>query len=84
MSNTYLVTGGAGFIGSHIAASLLRDGQKVRVIDNLLTGSRKNLDYLQALGGDLQLTIGDINDGDLLRRLMRGVDFVLHQAALPS
>lgn len=84
MGSTYLVTGGAGFIGSHIAESLLQDGQRVRIIDNLLTGKRENLAHLQALAGDLEIVIGDINDGDLLRRLMDGVDFVLHQAALPS
>ncbi|MCY4145374.1 MAG: SDR family oxidoreductase [Chloroflexi bacterium] len=84
MASTYLVTGGAGFIGSHIAESLLQDGQRVRVIDNLLTGKRENLDYLGGLDGDFDYAIGDINDIDLLRRLMRGGDFVLHQAALPS
>lgn len=84
MGSTYLVTGGAGFIGSHIAESLLQDGQRVRIIDNLLTGKRENLAHLGALDGDFEFAIGDINDGDLLRRLMRDVDFVLHQAALPS
>ncbi len=84
MPSTYLVTGGAGFIGSHIAESLLQDGQRVRIIDNLLTGKRENLAHLEALAGDCEIAIGDINDADLLRRLMRGVDFVLHQAALPS
>ncbi len=84
MPSTYLVTGGAGFIGSHIAESLLKDGQRVRIIDNLLTGKRENLAHLGALGGDFEFAVGDINDGDLLRRLMRDVDFVLHQAALPS
>ena len=84
MPSTYLVTGGAGFIGSHIADRLLQDGQRVRIIDNLLTGKRENLAHLRALDGDCEIAIGDINDGDLLRRLMRGVDFVLHQAALPS
>ncbi len=84
MSNTYVVTGGAGFIGSHIAERLLRDGQQVRVIDNLLTGNRDNLAHLQALSGDLDIHIGDINDRDLLRQIMRGADYALHQAALPS
>ena len=84
MDHSYLVTGGAGFIGSHIAENLLRAGQRVRIIDNLLTGQRENLAHLQALEGDLQLVIGDINDSDTLRKLMHGVDFVLHQAALPS
>ena len=84
MPHTYVVTGGAGFIGSHIAEKLLRDGQRARVIDNLLTGKRDNLAHLQALDGDLDIRIGDINDGELLRQVMRGADFALHQAALPS
>ena len=84
MPNTYVVTGGAGFIGSHIAERLLRDGQRVRVIDNLLTGKQAHLDYLQSLDGDLSLTIGSITDIETMRSLCRGVDYVIHQAALPS
>ena len=76
--------GGAGFIGSRLAETLLRDGQRVRVIDNLLTGRRENLAHLKALDGDLDIRIGDINDQALLRDIMRGADFALHQAALPS
>lgn len=84
MPQTYVVTGAAGFIGSHIAERLLRDGQRVRVIDNLLTGKRERLDYLKSLDGDLSITIGSITDLDKLQRVMRGVDYALHQAALPS
>ena len=84
MPQTYVVTGGAGFIGSHIAERLIRDGQRVRVIDNLLTGKRDNLAHLQALDGDLDIHIGNINDAALLGEVMRGAEFVLHQAALPS
>ena len=84
MPETYVITGAAGFIGSHIAERLLRDGQRVRVIDNLLTGKRERLDYLKSLDGDLSITIGSITDLDKLQRLMRGVDYALHQAALPS
>ena len=84
MPQTYVVTGAAGFIGSHIAEGLLRDGQRVRVIDNLLTGKPEHLDLLKSLDGDLSVTIGSITDLDLLQSLFRGADFVLHQAALPS
>ena len=84
MPQTYVVTGAAGFIGSHIAEGLLRDGQRVRVIDNLLTGKPEHLDLLKSLDGDLSVTIGSITDLDLLQSLFRGADYVLHQAALPS
>ncbi|MDE2748414.1 MAG: SDR family oxidoreductase [Chloroflexota bacterium] len=84
MPETYVVTGAAGFIGSHIAERLLRDGARVRVIDNLLTGKCENLDFLKSLGGDLSITIGSITDGDIMREICRGADYVLHQAALPS
>ena len=84
MPQTYLVTGAAGFIGSHIAERLIRDGRRVRVIDNLLTGKRANLDYLRSLNGDLAITVGSLTEPSTLPPLMRDVDFVLHQAALPS
>lgn len=84
MSNTYVVTGGAGFIGSHIAERLIKDGQAVRIIDNLLTGNPKNLDYLKSLDGDLEIIEGSITDLDTLQTLCKGVDYVFHQAALPS
>ena len=84
MPRTYIVTGAAGFIGSHIAESLLRDGQRVRVIDNLLTGKQEHLDYLRSLNGDLSIEIGSITDLETLQSLFRGADYVLHQAALPS
>lgn len=84
MSNTYVVTGGAGFIGSHIAERLIKDGQAVRIIDNLLTGNPKNLDYLKSLDGDLEIIEGSITDLDTLQTLCKGVDYIFHQAALPS
>ena len=84
MPYCYVVTGGAGFIGSHIAERLLRDGQQVRVVDNLLTGKQAHLDYLMSLGGDLSIIIGSITDLDTLNKLFRGADYVIHQAALPS
>ena len=74
-----LVTGGAGFIGSHIVEELARQGGQVRVLDNLSTGKRENL---QSPG--LEIIEGDIRDLDVVRRAMNGVDYVLHQAALPS
>ena len=84
MPQTYVVTGAAGFIGSHIAERLLREGQRVRIIDNLLTGKRENLEFLKSLRGDLSVTIGAVNDLDGLRALFQNADYVLHQAALPS
>lgn len=84
MAQTHIVTGGAGFIGSHIAERLLKEGQRVRVIDNLLTGRQQNLDYLQSLNGDLQIFPVSITDLDALRPAFVGGDFVYHQAALPS
>ena len=84
MPNTYVVTGGAGFIGSHIAERLLRDGERVRVIDNLLTGKREHLDYLRSLNGDLSITIASISELGKLRAVFHDADYALHQAALPS
>lgn len=84
MPNCYVVTGAAGFIGSHIAERLLRAGQEVRVIDNLLTGKQAHLDYLSALDGDLTITIGSVTDRAALGELVRGADYVIHLAALPS
>ena len=84
MPDCYVVTGAAGFIGSHIAERLLRDGQRVRVIDNLLTGKQEHLERLKALNGDLRIVIGDIADREALRGICQGADYVLHQAALPS
>jgi nucleoside-diphosphate-sugar epimerase len=84
---TYLVTGGAGFIGSHIVDELVRRGEHVRVLDNFSTGKRANL---QLPTSNLQLPTaidiieGDIRDRDTVQRAVTGVDYVLHQAALPS
>jgi UDP-N-acetylglucosamine 4-epimerase len=77
----YLVTGGAGFIGSHIAEELVGRGQKVRILDNFLTGKRENI---APFLGSVELIEGDIRDREVCRRAVRGVDAVLHQAALPS
>jgi nucleoside-diphosphate-sugar epimerase len=78
---TFLVTGGAGFIGSHLAEELVRRGERVRVLDNFITGKRENLVPFQSF---IELIEGDIRDGETCRRALRGVDCVLHQAALPS
>lgn len=79
--STYLVTGGAGFIGSHITETLVKRGQRVRVFDNFSTGKRKNLD---GFSKDITLIKGDIRDLNSLRKAFKGVDFILHQAALRS
>jgi nucleoside-diphosphate-sugar epimerase len=79
--NAYLVTGGAGFIGSHLAEELVRRGHRVRVLDNFLTGKRENLERLR---DKIELLEGDIRNLDICRRAVKGMDFVLHQAALPS
>jgi UDP-glucose 4-epimerase len=81
MTETFVVTGGAGFIGSHLAERLLNDGHAVRIVDNLSTGKRSNLDRLK---GDLQFHEVSITDLDALRPIFAGVDTVFHQAALPS
>jgi nucleoside-diphosphate-sugar epimerase len=76
----YLVTGGAGFIGSHLAEELIRRGQQVRVLDNLSTGKRRNLEHLPGV----EFVEGDLADPDACVRGVQGVDYVLHQAAIPS
>ncbi|MBK9164952.1 MAG: SDR family oxidoreductase [Acidobacteria bacterium] len=77
----YLVTGGAGFIGSNLADELIRRGAKPLLIDNFATGFRENLDEIS---GDFEFVEGDISDRELLATLLPGVDTVFHQAALPS
>jgi UDP-glucose 4-epimerase len=81
---TYLVTGGAGFIGSHIAERLLKDGHSVRVVDNLITGKQEHLEHLKALNGDLSIHIASITDFESLHPIFQGVEVVFHQAALAS
>jgi nucleoside-diphosphate-sugar epimerase len=77
---SYLVTGGAGFIGSHLSEELVRRGERVRVVDNLVTGKRKNLAHLPAV----EFLEGDLADLEVARRAVAGMDYVLHQAAIPS
>ncbi len=79
--STYLVTGGAGFIGSHLAETLVADGHDVRVLDNLSTGKRENMQAFQA---GITYIEGDIRDMDTVERAVDGVEYVLHQAALAS
>jgi len=81
LESVYLVTGAAGFIGSNIVESLLKKGVKVKAIDNFLTGKRENIEPFLS---DIEFTEGDIRDLNLMREVMEGVDFVLHQAAVPS
>ncbi|TFH00535.1 MAG: SDR family oxidoreductase [Calditrichales bacterium] len=81
MSSTYLVTGGAGFIGSNIAEHLANTGQTVRVIDNFLTGKPENISTFK---DKIDFIEGDIRSLDTMRKAVEGVDYVIHQAALPS
>jgi nucleoside-diphosphate-sugar epimerase len=77
----YLITGGAGFIGSNIVEELVKRGEKVRVLDNFSTGKRDNL---QPFVSKLEVFEGDVRSYHIVREAVEGVDFVLHQAALPS
>lgn len=79
--STYLITGGAGFIGSNLAEELVRRGESVRVLDNFATGRRENLAGLE---DRLELVEADIRDAEEIRPAFAGVDYVLHQAALRS
>lgn len=76
-----LVTGGAGFIGSHIVERLLMLGSRVRVLDNFSTGRRENI---LPFAADIQLIDGDICDAECVETALEGVDYVFHQAAMPS
>ncbi|MGP0063401.1 MAG: SDR family oxidoreductase [Isosphaeraceae bacterium] len=76
-----LVTGGAGFIGSHLVEALLVEGYRVRVLDNLATGRLSNLAHLE---GRFEWIEGDAADFAVCRRAAEGVDYVFHQAAIPS
>lgn len=77
--SVFLVTGGAGFIGSHLAHALVRRGERVRVVDSLVTGKRQNLADL-----DVEFIAGDLANEAVARAAVGGVDIVLHQAAIPS
>ena len=77
---SYLVTGGAGFIGSHLAEELLRRGHRVRVVDSMITGKATNLQHIQAA----EFVEGDLAEAPVAERAAAGMDYVLHQAAIPS
>lgn len=79
----YLVTGGAGFIGSNIVKELLRQGQEVRVLDNFATGKRENILPLMK-DPNLTMIEGDQRSFHVVRAAVKGVDYILHQGALPS
>src|SRR5579872_1996500 len=70
---SYLVTGGAGFIGSHLAEELVRRGHRVRIVDNLVTGNRRNLEHVQGA----EFVEGDLADFSVCRRVVQGIDYVL-------
>jgi len=81
LSGIALVTGGAGFIGSHIAASLALGGARVRIVDDLSTGYRENI---QEIDGEVDFIEGSLADERILRRALQDVELVFHQAAIPS
>ena len=82
-SAVFLVTGGAGFIGSHVVERLLADGHRVRVLDNFSTGSRANLDFARG-HKKLEIVRGDLRSLPAVQRAVRGVSAVFHQAAMRS
>lgn len=77
----YLVTGGAGFIGSHVVNALISNDCKVRVVDNLSTGKLENLKECM---NDIEFIQGDLSDYDTAKRVVEGVEYISHQAAIPS
>jgi len=81
LTNTVLITGGAGFIGSNLADGLIRAGAKVRILDNFLTGFQENLDEID---GSFDLIEGDITDPATVKKAVDGCEVIFHEAALPS
>ncbi len=77
----YLITGGAGFIGSHIAKRLVKDGESVRIFDNFSTGKIENLESIR---DSIDVREADLRDADAVGDAMKGVDYVFHEAALAS
>jgi nucleoside-diphosphate-sugar epimerase len=80
MMASYLITGGAGFIGSHLTEELARRGHRVRVADSLITGKRRNLEHIPGV----EFLEGDLAEPSFATRAVHGMDYVLHQAAIPS
>ncbi|MGA3084776.1 MAG: SDR family oxidoreductase [Thermodesulfobacteriota bacterium] len=81
----YLVTGGAGFIGSHIAEALLKEGHQVRILDNFSTGRRENLQAIQLIAPlNLEIIEGDIRDKKVCDQVVSDMDFIFHEAAQVS
>ena len=81
MTGKFLVTGGAGFIGSHIVERLVQDGAQVRVVDNLSTGRIERLGHLLSA---IEFVEGDLANESTANEAVDGMDFVVHQAAIPS
>jgi UDP-glucose 4-epimerase len=84
MTTLHLVTGGAGFIGSHLVERLLADGHRVRVLDDFSTGSPRNLPFADRCGPRLEVIEGDIRDLKTVERVAEGAAAVFHQAAMRS
>jgi nucleoside-diphosphate-sugar epimerase len=81
LTSKVLITGGAGFIGSNLADGLIREGAKVTILDNFLTGFQENLDEID---GDFDLIVGDITDPAIVKKAVEGCEVIFHEAALPS
>ena len=81
LTGIVVVTGGAGFIGSHIASALTSSGARVRILDDLSTGHRENLDEI---GGDFDFVEGSVADEKLLSKVLEGAELIFHEAAIPS
>src|SRR5688572_13579544 len=81
MSRSYLVTGGCGFIGSHLVEALVAKGDSVRVLDDLSKGSRKNIALVQS---DVDLVVGDVRNIETVQLAMQDIDIVVHEAAIAS
>jgi len=81
LTGTVVVTGGAGFIGSHIASALSANGARVRVLDDLSTGHRENI---EEIGGDIDFIEGSVADENVLKKALDGAELVFHEAAIPS
>ena len=81
LSGIVVVTGGAGFIGSHIAQNVAASGAKVRIVDDLSTGHRENF---EALSGDIEFIEGSVADLQVMNRALKGAEVVFHEAAIPS